>query len=58
VREAFVSYQEDPSAENEIELQVQKQSLHSAYNQCMEEELGQQMRCVETLEMESKHGDG
>ena len=58
MQEAFVSYQEDPTAENEIELRVQKQSLHSAYNQCMEEELEEKMRCVETLEMESKHGDG
>ena len=58
MQEAFFSYQEDPTAGNEIELQVQKQSLHSACNQCMAEELEEQMRRVETLEMESKHGDG
>ena len=60
VQEAFVKYYElpDPTGENEIELQVQKQSLHSTYNQCMEEELKEQMRRLEALEMESKHGDG
>ena len=58
MQDAFFSYQQDPTAENEIELQVQKQSLHSAYNQCTEEELEEQMRREETLEMESKHSDG
>lgn len=54
-RKHSVSYQEDPTAENEIELQVQKQSLHLAYNQCMEEELEEQMRRVETLEISGRN---
>ena len=55
VQEAFAKYQKDPTTNNQIELQAQKQSLQTMYDQCMEEELEEQIRKVESLATEYKH---